>query len=114
MYRYEGVITLSNAVGAELVLGTGALDIWVADVQDVYQSIMEVARCFKTTVVTTHDSTRLHGEEHICYDHRHSNIGETKKIAWRIIERVIESYEERQGMPVFIPKNEVTSESDFP
>ena len=36
MYRYEGGIPLSNAVGAELVLGTGALDLWVADVQDVY------------------------------------------------------------------------------
>ena len=56
MYRYEGVIPLSNAVGAELVLGTGALDLWVADVQDVFPSIMDVARCFKTTVVTTSDS----------------------------------------------------------
>ena len=36
MYRYAGVIPLSNAVSAELVLGTGALDLWVADVQDVY------------------------------------------------------------------------------
>jgi len=42
MYRYDGVIPLSNAVGAELVLGTGALDLWVADVQDVYPAIMDV------------------------------------------------------------------------
>jgi len=27
MYRYGGVIPLSNAIGAELILGTGALDI---------------------------------------------------------------------------------------
>lgn len=57
MYRYAGVIPLSNAVTAELVLGTGALDLWVADVQDVFPAIMDVARCFKTTVVTTSDST---------------------------------------------------------
>lgn len=63
MYRYEGVIPLSNAVSAELVLGTGALDLWVADVQEVYPAIMDVAKCFKTTVVTTHDSARLPGAE---------------------------------------------------
>lgn len=113
MYRYEGVIPLSNAVGAELVIGTGALDLWVADVQEVYPSIMDVARCFKTTVITTHDSTRLPGAEHIGYDHEHSNISETKDIANRIIERAIESYESRQGIPVFIPKHEVTAEVGF-
>ncbi|MFQ9440855.1 MAG: hypothetical protein ACLR13_07390 [Acutalibacteraceae bacterium] len=46
MYRYDNVIPLSNAVGSELVLGTGA-DLWVADVQDVFPSIMEVAKCFE-------------------------------------------------------------------
>ena len=79
MYRYDGVIPLSNAVGAELVLGTGALDLWVADVQDVFPAIMDVARCFRTTVVTTSDSARLPGAEHIGYDHHHSNIEETKE-----------------------------------
>lgn len=76
MYRYAGVIPLSNAVSAELVLGTGALDLWVADVQEVYPSIMDVARCYKTVVVTTSDSARLPGAEHIGYDHHHSNIEE--------------------------------------
>ena len=61
LYRYEGVIPLSNAISAKMVLGTGALDLWVADVQEVFPSIMEVARCYKTVVVTTHDSGRLPG-----------------------------------------------------
>ena len=64
MYRYGGVIPLSNAVGAELVLGTGALDLWVADVQDVFPTVIDVARCFRTVVVTTSDSARLPGAEH--------------------------------------------------
>lgn len=113
MYRYAGVIPLSNAVTAELVLGTGALDLWVADVQDVFPSIMEVAKCYKTTVVTTSDSARLPGAEHIAYDHHHSNIGETQKIAERIVERAIESFEARQGIPVFIPPYEVEAEVGF-
>ena len=95
MYRYDGVIPLSNAVTAELVLGTGALDLWVADVQEVYPSIMDVARCFKTTVVTTSDSARLPGAEHIGFDHHHSNVQDIHENAEKIVTRAIESYEIR-------------------
>ena len=113
MYRYGGVIPLSNAVSAELVLGTGALDLWVADVQDVFPSIMEVARCFKTTVVTTSESARLPGAERYEYDHHHSNIGETRALAEKIVLRAIESFEARKGMPVYIPPYEVEAEVGF-
>lgn len=113
MYRYGGVIPLSNAVSAELVLGTGALDLWVADVQDVFPSIMEVAKCFKTTVVTTSDSARLPGAERYEYDHHHSNIGETKALAEKIVTRAIESFEQRRGIPVYIPPYEVEAEVGF-
>ncbi|MEY8000519.1 anaerobic carbon-monoxide dehydrogenase catalytic subunit [Clostridium sp. Mt-5] len=113
MYRYNGVIPLSNAVGAELVLGTGALDLWVADVQDVFPSIMEVAACYKTVVVTTSDSSRLPGAEHYAYNHDHSNINETQAIARKIVTRAIESFENRKGMPVFIPPYEVDAEVGF-
>lgn len=113
MYRYGGVIPLSNAVSAELVLGTGALDLWVADVQDVFPSIMEVAKCFKTTVVTTSDSARLPGAERYEYDHHHSNISATKALAEKIVTRAIESFEERKGIPVYIPPYEVEAEVGF-
>lgn len=113
MYRYDGVIPLSNAIGAELVLGTGALDLWVADVQDVYPSIMDVAKCFKTTVVTTSDSARLPGAEHYGYDHHHSNINQTTELARKIVTRAIESFEERKGIPVFIPPYEIDAEVGF-
>jgi carbon-monoxide dehydrogenase catalytic subunit len=113
MYRYAGVIPLSNAVSAELVLGTGALDLWVADVQDVFPSIMEVARCFKTAVVTTSESARLPGAERYEYDHHHSNIGETKALAEKIVRRAIESFEVRKGIPVHIPPYEVEAEVGF-
>ena len=63
MYRYAGVVHLFlNAVSAELGnFGTGALDLWVADVQGGFPSIMEVAHCFKTTVITTSESAGLPG-----------------------------------------------------
>lgn len=113
MYRYAGVIPLSNAVSAELVLGTGALDLWIADVQDVFLSIMEVAKCFRTTVVTTSESARLPGAERFEYDHHHSNIGETGALAEKIVLRGIESFKDRQGIPVYIPPYEVDAEVGF-
>jgi len=113
MYRYGGVIPLSNAVGAELVLGTGALDLWVADVQDIFPSIMEVADCFKTTVITTNDATRIPGAEHIGFDHHHSNIGETEALADKILLRAIESFANRKEIPVFIPRYEISAEIGF-
>lgn len=113
MYRYDGVIPLSNAVGAELVVGTGALDLWLADVQDVYPTVMEVARCFKTTVITTSDSARLPGAEHIGFDHHHSNMSEIHEIAEKILYRALESHEARKGIPVHIPQYEVEAKMGF-
>lgn len=113
MYRYGGVIPLSNAVGAELVLGTGALDLWVADVQDVFPSIMDVARCFKTTVVTTSDSARLPGAEHYDFDHHHANLDQIHELAVKIVERGIESFANRRDVPVAIPQYEAEVEVGF-
>jgi len=113
MYRYSNVIPLANAVGAELVVGTGALDLWVADIQDVFPAIMDVAKCHKTIVVTTSDSARLPGAEHYGYDHEHSNIGETKELAKKIVARAIESFADRRDVPVFIPPYEVDAEVGF-
>lgn len=113
MYRYDGVIPLSNAVSAELVMMTGALDLWVADVQDVFPAIMDVAKCYRTTVVTTSASARLPGAERYEFDRLHSNIGEAKELAKKIVLRAIESHTQREGVPVYIPPYEVTAEVGF-
>lgn len=113
MYRYDGVIPLCNAVGAEMVLGTGALDLWVADVQEVFPSIMDVAECFKTVVVTTSDSARLPRAEHYGFDHHYSNIEDVDNLAEKIVNRAIEAFEDRQGIPAYIPSYEITAEVGF-
>jgi anaerobic carbon-monoxide dehydrogenase catalytic subunit len=113
MYKYKDVTPLSNAVGAELILGTGALDLWVADIQDVFPGIMEVAKCFKTTVITTSDSARLPGAEHYGYNRHHTNFGDTEKLARKIVTRAIESFASRRDIPVFIPPYEVDAEVGF-
>lgn len=113
MYRYDGVIPLCNAVGAEMVLGTGALDLWVADVQEVFPSIMDVAECFKTVVVTTSDSARLPRAEHYAFDHHHSNMDQVDELAEKIVNRAIEAFTMRRDIPTFIPPYEITAEVGF-
>lgn len=68
---------------------------------------------FKTTVVTTHDSGRLPGAEHIGYDHNHTNISETHEIGEKIVTRAIESFQARRGIRVVIPPYEVEAEVGF-
>jgi carbon-monoxide dehydrogenase catalytic subunit len=113
LYREGGVAPLSNAMGAELVLGTGAIDAWVADVQDIYPSIMQVAACFHTTVITTSDSARLPGALHIGFDHTHSNFSEVETLARRILDVAISTFARRIPEKVHLPKQGFDAEVGF-
>lgn len=111
--KFGDITPLTNAVGAELALATGALDLWVADVQDVFPGIMDVAACFHTRVITTSDSARLPGAEHIAFDHHHSNLDQADVLAERIVRRGIQAYGERQSGKVFIPQARMEAEVGF-
>jgi carbon-monoxide dehydrogenase catalytic subunit len=111
--KFGDITPLANAVGAELTLATGALDLWVADVQDVFPGIMDVAACFHTRVITTSDSARLPGAEHIAFDHHHSNLDQADTLAERIVRRGIQAFGERQAGKVFIPKARMEAEVGF-
>ncbi len=113
LYRLGGVHPLTNAMGAELALGTSALDLWVADVQDVYPGIMDVANCFGTEVVTTSDSGRLPGATHIAFDHEHSNLGTVRELGERIVGAAIHRHAQRAGRPRFVPATRVAAEVGF-
>lgn len=111
--KFGDITPLSNAVGAELTLATGALDLWVADVQDVFPGIMDVAACFHTRVVTTSDSARLPGAEHIAFDHHHSNLDQADALAEQIVKRGIQAYGGRQAGKLFIPQARMDAEVGF-
>lgn len=113
LYRHGAVHPLANAVGAELAMGTGALDLWVADVQDIYPGIMDVAACFHTRVVTTSESNRLPGALHLGFDHDLSTLGETADIARRIVGLAIENFPRRRRENVFIPETSIDAEIGF-
>ncbi|MHB1013044.1 MAG: anaerobic carbon-monoxide dehydrogenase catalytic subunit [Desulfobacteria bacterium] len=111
--KFGDITPLSNAMGAELVLATGALDLWVADVQDVFPGIMDVAACFHTRVVTTSDSARLPGAEHIAFDHHLSNLDQATALAERIVRRGIQAFGERLAGKVHIPPARMDAEVGF-
>ncbi|MHB1026098.1 MAG: anaerobic carbon-monoxide dehydrogenase catalytic subunit, partial [Desulfobacteria bacterium] len=111
--KFGDITPLSSAMGAELVLATGALDLWVADVQDVFPGIMDVAACFHTRVVTTSDSARLPGAEHIAFDHHHSNLDQATALAERIVRRGIQTFGERLAGKVHIPPARKDAEVGF-
>lgn len=113
MYRRGGVHPLANALGAELALGTGALDLWVADMQDVYPSIMDVASCVRTPVVTTSDSCHLPGAEHIALDHAHGNLSQVRELGRRIVAEAVASHGRRKDVPRFVPQYSVEAEIGF-
>ncbi len=111
--KFGDVHPLASAVGAELVLATGAMDLWVADVQDVFPGIMDVAACFHTRVVTTSDSARLPGAIHLGFDHHHSNLSAADELAERIIRMAIDAFHQRDAGKVFIPQARMDAEVGF-
>jgi carbon-monoxide dehydrogenase catalytic subunit len=111
--KFGDVYPLTSATGAELALATGALDLWVADVQDVFPGIMDVAACFHTRVVTTSDSARLPGAIRMGFDHHHSNLSEADVLAERIVRMAIAAFQERDSGKVFIPQARVDAEVGF-
>lgn len=113
LYRFGNVQPLSNAVGAELIMGTGALDAWVVDVQDIFPSLTDVAECFHTKIVTTNDSCRLPGATHIAFDHEHSNMNQADEMAQRIIRLAVENYPLRKRENVYIPQTKIDAEIGF-
>jgi carbon-monoxide dehydrogenase catalytic subunit len=113
MYRLGGVVPLSNANGSELVVATGALDLWLADIQEVFPGIMDVANCYKTVVVTTNESNRLPGAEHIGYKRDLSDMNKLPELAERIVARAIESFTNRRDVKRHIPPYELEAEVGF-
>ncbi|NJD78796.1 MAG: anaerobic carbon-monoxide dehydrogenase catalytic subunit [Candidatus Methanoperedens sp.] len=83
----HGIPSITNMGGQELVLGTGMIDAVVADTQCIFPSIAQVAACFHTKIITTHDSNRIQGTLHIPFDPAHADM-----IAERILEIGIRNF----------------------
>jgi anaerobic carbon-monoxide dehydrogenase catalytic subunit len=86
----RGIPMAGNHLMQELIIMTGALDAMVVDYQCIMPSVVDVAKCFHTEVISTADKAKFPGATHISFDpHRGIEIGR------EIVRRGIMAYENR-------------------
>jgi carbon-monoxide dehydrogenase catalytic subunit len=95
----HGIPVAGNYLHQELAIITGALDALVVDVQCVFQSLANVAKCYHTKLITTDPRARIEGETiHIPYDDHHA-----LDVARKVVREAIDNFPNRRA-PVLIPK----------
>lgn len=95
----RGIAPAGNFLHQELAILTGAVELMVADIQCVFQGVVEVARHFHTEIVTTSPKAKIEGATHIEFD-EHRALA----IAKEIVRRAIDNYPNRDRTKVHIPQ----------
>ena len=94
----RGVPMAGNHLMQELVLITGALEAMVVDYQCIMPSIVDVAKCYHTKIISTSDKAKFTGATHVSFDAEHG-----AEIAHRIVRMAVEAYPNRNHERVRIP-----------
>jgi anaerobic carbon-monoxide dehydrogenase catalytic subunit len=97
----HGVPSVTNILGQELVIGTGAVDCLAVDMQCVIPGIKPLADRYGTKIVTTCNSNRIPGAEHLPFDPESPDTLEAD--AERIVKIAIEAYQTRNHSNTMIP-----------
>ncbi|MBS4026296.1 MAG: anaerobic carbon-monoxide dehydrogenase catalytic subunit [Clostridia bacterium] len=108
--RY-GTPTVTNILGQELALGTGAVDALVADMQCVIPGVKHVADCFGTEVITTSNSNRIPGATHIPFDPE--KTGQIDRDAEQVVRLAIENFGKRDRSKIQIPQKTTKAMTGF-
>jgi carbon-monoxide dehydrogenase catalytic subunit len=94
----HGIPVAGNYLHQELAIITGALDALVVDVQCIFQSLANVAKCYHTKLISTDPRARIEGETlHIPYDDHHA-----LDVARQVVREAIDNFPNRRS-PVMIP-----------
>ncbi len=94
----KGIPSAGNFLAQEFAIITGAVDLMVVDVQCVMPSLAQVASCYHTKLVTTHEIGKIPGAEHMPF-----NAETADEDAQRIVRMGIEAYKKRNLSRVEIP-----------
>jgi carbon-monoxide dehydrogenase catalytic subunit len=98
MLMRKGVHIAGNHLMQELVLVTGALEAMVVDYQCIMPSVVDVAKCYHTQVISTSDKAKFPGATHVSFDPRRG-----AEIARDIVRIAVEAYPNRNRDRVRIP-----------
>lgn len=104
----HGVPLAGDFLQQELAIVTGAVEAMIVDVQCVFQSLPEVAKCYHTKVITTSKKAKIPGATHIEFS-EHDPIN----TATKIIKEAIENYPNRVKTRVNIPSEEIDLVAGF-
>ena len=104
----RGVPMAGNHLMQELVMMTGALEAMVVDYQCIMPSVVDVAKCFHTRVITTADKAKIPGATHISFD-----PAQGLAIGREIVRQGIEAFPSRVTARVNIPSEPVPMMAGF-
>jgi len=94
----RGVPMAGNHLMQELVLITGALEAMVVDYQCIMPSVVDVAKCYHTKIISTSDKAKFTGATHVSFDPKRG-----AEIAHDIVRMAVEAYADRNQERVRIP-----------
>ena len=94
----RGVPMAGNHLMQELVLITGALEAMVVDYQCIMPSVVDVAKCYHTKIISTSDKAKFTGATHVSFDPTHG-----AEIAHDIVKLAVEAFADRNQERVRIP-----------
>jgi carbon-monoxide dehydrogenase catalytic subunit len=94
----QGIPACTHSVSQEMAIMTGALDAMVVDYQCIMPSVVSVAECTGTPVITTMDLCKISGARHVEFSEE--NAAEK---AEEIFNSAIENFARRKNRPVDIP-----------
>jgi carbon-monoxide dehydrogenase catalytic subunit len=95
----HGVPLAGHNAQSELILVTGAVDCMVVDIQCIWPSLPQLAKCFDTAFITTDEMVHIPGARHIEFEPHHAN-----ESAQEIVRAGIEAFVKRKGKKVDIPQ----------
>ncbi len=109
MLQRHGVPPAGTFLQQELAIITGACDAMVVDVQCVFQSLANVAKCFHTKLITTHPIAKMEQDNviHIEFDEHHA-----VEDAEKIVRMAVDNFQNR-GAEVMIPDHKATQIAGF-
>ncbi len=94
----HGIPSCTHSVSQEMALLTGALDAIVVDYQCIMPSLVNVAECMGSKIITTMDICKITGADHIEFTEETAAAK-----AKEAIRTAIEVFKKRKGRPVDIP-----------
>lgn len=104
----KGIPVAGNFLIQELAITTGAVDAMVVDYQCIMPSLVPIADCYHTKLITTSPKAKIKGAMHIEFDpERAFEIGKD------IVKEAIEAYGNRNPDRVTIPNHPVKMMAGF-